>query len=992
MRVLIPQKVAPPYLRAQLTSRPQLCQQVLGNLDRKVSLISAPAGYGKTSLALDLARKSALTTCWYHLDARDGNLATFYDYLCEALSEQLPDFKAELPPPSPDESAWGLAGLVTSTLYKHVNEPLLLILDNFHEVDGYEPINRFVDALITYLPPTCHLIVLSRTSTDLNLARLIAQQDLNLITRQNLHLNLEEAASIASGLIDDIADVENLHQKVNGWVAGFTLLASQSERQSPNLRPDKLVHDYLKAEFFDGLNSVEQRFALYSAAIAPFSPRELEGDFGTDLKELTERFTAHYQMLYAVSGDSATGASALFTYSPLAQSFLASQLEHADPEAWRDLNVRTGERRWAEGRFEALGYLARAKRYDLIVEKLADLTSQLRETGDWRRLGVWLRDVPEEDLRNQGELMTILAETEVMSCPAEALRHYEQALETQDLNAQTRSLAQVGSLRATYKLQRFQDVVQQSALTLANLERAGTEQELAQAYSLTASSQLMLGDYAGAKRHFEKVTRLAEQTNDSYLKSLAARGLGAHADFTGDVRQAVTYNEQTLAYWEGRGNTFEVAAILNNLASNHYYLGEVETALQHALRALSMRDELEAIGRFALLCCTLGDIYEAARQVEEAETYYQLALQHSSSVQFAHGYALQGLATLLLSRGELAEAEANARQALNLAQENKLQLLEGLAQLRLGCAQHRRKDSTQASGHFDLALDLFTSMGAQRELGLAHLYKSQVVADEKSASEHRRRAEHLETELGYPLLHAKSQPILASREQHPRLKLHTLGKLEFQRNGTLIPVKAWNGRKPRDIVLFLSAHSRGASRDQIIDALWEGGRNLEQQFSIALSRARRALGQEKIIVRQDQLYTFSEAADVEEDANLLEATPPDAPDETIRAVLELYQGDYLPGYYANWVETRREQLRTKALHLFSVILGRSDNSASSLPELASRALAIDPCHEASHRHLIRYYFEHQGLTPARRQYAQYLEALKEMGLEPNPAVTALLDP
>ena len=1001
MQVLIPQKIAPPQLRSQLTPRPQLCQQVLGNLDRKVSLVSAPAGYGKSSLALELSCRSKVLSCWYRLDAKDSNLTAFYAYLCESLSQRLPEFKAQLPQPSPDETPWGLAGLITSTLYKHVSEPLLLVLDNFHEIDAHEPINRFVDALITYLPPTCHLLILSRTGTDLNLAKLIAQQNLNLITRQDLSLSLEEASGIASQFaINDMETVRNLHQKVAGWGAGFTLLVSQQNHQTLSLSPEQLVRDYLKTEFFDGLELLEQRFALYSAALAPFALQNLETEFAEDTQGLIERFTSHYQMLYEAGRDAQSRV--LYAYTPLVQSFLSDYLEHHDPELWRELNTRTGEQRWNEGHFEGLEYLTKAKRYDLIVENLAGIKSQLLETGEWRKLGPWLQSIPEADLAQQGELLSILAETEVMGQPAEALRHYRSALK-RELAARTRAVALVGELRALFKLQRFEDVVKQSESTLAELRATPStpsKKELARAYSLTASSQLMLGCYADAKRNFDEVARLAKETQDDYLDSLATRGLAAHAGHAGDVHRATRLDQQTLAYWQARGNSFEVATLYNNLATNYYDLGDLETALQHGLRAFKMRDELELIGRFALLCCTLGDIYRAARAPTQAKQHYDLALRHSQSKPFAQGYALQGLSALSLDRKEL-EAEAQAAQALKLARENGLRLLEGLAHLRLGQAkqgqikqkQAEQKPHSAATQHFDEAITLFAAMGAQRELGLAHFFKSRVITGE-SADEHRRQAERIESKLGYALLNQTTSKLSLKPEPYQKqLRLRTLGQLEFQLDGAIIPIKAWNGRKPRDIVLYLASQPQGASRDQIIDALWgEGGAKLEQQFSIVLSRARRALGQEPVIIRRDQLYSFAEDIELEEDAGLIETMSVDAPDEAIEAALAAYQGDYLPGYYDNWVETRREQLRTKALLLLGFALkGLAVQNLHKVPDLAAKALAIDPCHEASHQQLIRYYLKHQGLTPARRQYQQYLEALEEMGLTPDPAITALLD-
>ena len=994
MKVLIPQKIDPPYLRAELISRPQLSQRILGNLDRKVSLVSAPAGYGKTSLAFEISGQSEVLSCWYHLDARDGHLETFYDYICETLSRTLPSFKAHLPKPSPDETAWGLAGLISSTLYNHVSEPILLILDNFHEIDSCEPISRFVDALITYIPPTCHLLILSRTSTDLNLARLIAQQDLNLITRQDLKLSLDEAHCIADNFtINKLTEINDLYHKVDGWLAGFTLLASQYKQKPVSLSPDKLVRDYLKAEFFDNLDPLEQRFALYASVIAPFTPQDLNEAFGQDLYGLIEHFVNRYQMLYELGQGAHTHI--LYAFTPLVQNFLTDYLEHHEPELWRDLNLRFGERFWIEGHFEGLEFLAKAKRYDLIVEKLASLKLQLLETGDWRKLGPWLQDIPEATLRNQGELLTILAETEVMSQPAEALHHYQLALEKQTLASQTQAKALVGRLRAMFKLQHFKQVIAESALALAELNKISCKRELAQAHSLVASSQLMLGNYTDAKRNFDQVSRIAAEVQDDYLSSLAARGLAAHAEHVGDVHQAIELDRQVLAYWEERGNKFEVSALLNNLAANHYDLGDLETALQYGLRALSMREELEAIGRFALLCCTLGDIYRAGWQFEEARQYYELALRRSQTKPFAHGYALQGLAALALEQKNLEEASEQAKQTLEVAKENGLQLLEGLAHLRLGQVSRHRQTNKLATQHFDLAIDLFSEMGAHRELGLAHLIKSQREADKQAALKHRQEVERIETELGYSLRRAiPTARLKISEANQTQLSLLTLGRLEFQLNNTVVTIKAWNGRKPRDIVLFLASCYHGASRDQIIDTLWEEerGTNLEQQFSIALSRARRALSQERVIVRNDQLYTFAEDVYLKEDARLIETTSPDAPDDTIKAALEYYQGDYLPGYYDNWVETRREQLRTKALLLFGTALERLDEqSMHEAPDLAAKALEIDPCHETSHRQLIRYYLKHQGSASARRQYLQYLEALKEMNVEPNPTIAALLE-
>jgi len=241
MKWFLPQKVIRPYAPATVVARPRLQARILPNLDRKLTLMVAPAGYGKTVLALELAREAQHHDCWYELDEHDAHLEVFYTYLCEAVRQRVPDFLERMPERPQDATPWELAGLLTATLYG-LPDPLLITLSNFHKVSESEAVTSFVDTLITYLPPTCHLMVLSRNQTQLNLARLVANQEVNLLTQAQLALEPDEAAAVGEALgCSDVERVRAVHTRLGGWPAGFTLLLGHSMVQTQGCRAEAVV-------------------------------------------------------------------------------------------------------------------------------------------------------------------------------------------------------------------------------------------------------------------------------------------------------------------------------------------------------------------------------------------------------------------------------------------------------------------------------------------------------------------------------------------------------------------------------------------------------------------------------------------------------------------------------------------------------------------------------------------------------------------------------
>ena len=1001
MRWFLPQKVVRPYAPTSVVARPRLQSRILPNLDRKLTLLVAPAGYGKTVLALELASAAQHATqhrdLWYELDEHDAHLEVFYAYLCEAVSQRVPDFSERLPEPPQDATPWELANLLTATLFE-LGEPLLIILSNFHKVSDVPEIISFVDTLITYLPPTCHLMILSRNQTQLNLARLVANQEVNLLTQTQLAFSAEEAALAARALgcsDERLAAAE--HERLGGWPAGFALLLGHGAAQlggddaedsaAKGLVAENLVYDYLGSEVLGELSERERRFAYLTALLAPFTASELARYCQNEELGLLERLSKRHALLFTTGGR----GEPEYDLQPLVKDFLKESLARNHPELWRELNLRIGAQRFDAGKLDALENLVNAGAVAAIVERLGALQGTLRESGDYSHFALWLRRLPEDALKDHPELLILMGEALVQRDAAAAKELYERALSLGVGDRRLHAAALSGLLRAEHNLRRYKELLERAPQVLEELRETRQLRELAFSYNSVARARMSLGRYSEAQTAFEFVRKIGEELSDGYFEALSTRGLASYADYSGDVQRSLLLNQKVLAYWETRANSYQIASTLNNVATCYYYLGELHEGLAAGLRALSLWNDLSLEESPVLLHCTLGDLYLALGRDEDAEKHYRFAVSQSPSDAFAHPYALLGLARVYSLGGQRAKAERYAEHARELALTHGFRFCEGLAYLlsaQLGDA-----------GALAAAEKMFTEIGARRELTqVLWLYSERPGA---ASARYTSQAQEAERKLGYrarPLLVVRSletpAPAPAPLPKAPRavLELFTCGHVEISLSGAPVAINDWNGRKPRDIVLFLASTGVGASRDDFLDALWEeGGRDPEQQFSVALSRARRTLGWREAIVRDGNLYTFSPDLLLQEDAGTLERLRPGDSLDAVMEALDSYQGDYLPGYYANWVEVRRRHLQEHALDLLSDLLPRlSATQRHLIPIYAKLAFKLDPCHEPGYLELIRYHLDNRNPEQARRQYGNYVQAMKDLGLEPSPHLLEVL--
>ncbi|MFL5656763.1 MAG: AAA family ATPase, partial [Ktedonobacteraceae bacterium] len=229
MTPILATKLYLPRLRPNVVSRPRLLERLNEGLHRKLTLIAAPAGFGKTTLVSEWVEGIERPTAWLSLDEGDNDPARFLAYLVAALQtiaatigEGVLGVLQSPQPPPPEAILTALLNEIT-TLPDH----FVLVLDDYHVIDA-KPVDQALTYLVEHLPPQMHLVIATREDPQLPLARLRARSHLTELRAADLRFTASEAAGFLTqvmGLNLSTEDIARLSTRTEGWIAGLQLAA-----------------------------------------------------------------------------------------------------------------------------------------------------------------------------------------------------------------------------------------------------------------------------------------------------------------------------------------------------------------------------------------------------------------------------------------------------------------------------------------------------------------------------------------------------------------------------------------------------------------------------------------------------------------------------------------------------------------------------------------------------------------------------------------------
>lgn len=224
-----------PPLRAKVVSRPQLIARLREGMEYKLTLISAPAGFGKTTLVSEWVTGCKRPVAWLSLDDKDNDITQFLAYFVAALKSIQGDIGEGVLEALPSLQSVGIESVLTALINEITVMPcnFVFVLDDYHVIDN-KSVNNALVFLIDHMPANMSLVITTRVDPPLHFARLRASNQLMEIRAADLRFTHSEAAGFfkqVMGLNLSDKDLVTLETRTEGWIAGLQLAAISLQGQ-----------------------------------------------------------------------------------------------------------------------------------------------------------------------------------------------------------------------------------------------------------------------------------------------------------------------------------------------------------------------------------------------------------------------------------------------------------------------------------------------------------------------------------------------------------------------------------------------------------------------------------------------------------------------------------------------------------------------------------------------------------------------------------------
>jgi len=651
--------IPPP--RSKIVLRPRLIERLNEGLSsgRKLTLISASAGFGKTTLVsewvagpwhLQPGQVCERPVAWLSLDEGDNDPACFLAYLVAALHTIAANIGAGVlaalqssPPPS---TASLLAALLNEIAALPDN--FILVLDDYHVIDS-KPVDEALSFLLEHLPPRMHLVITTREDPHLPLARLRARDQLTELRAADLRFTPAEASEFLNqvmGLNLSTEDITALEARTEGWIAGLQLAALSMQGRSDAASFIKsftgshhFILDYLVEEVLQRQPEHVRNFLLQTSILDRLSGSQCDAvtgqEDGRGMLEALERGN-----LFVVPLDN---QRQWYRYHNLFAEVLQAHLREAQPDRVSTLHRRASE--W----YQQNGLPSDAIRHSLAAEDfegaagLIELAWPEVEDGSLSTKWIgWVKALPDVLIRARPVLSVWYANALLVSGEMEAaearLTDAERWLEPVDImngqpknpaaemvvvdEEQFRSLPATIAIARAYHAQALGDVP--GAVTYArralDLTPETNHLKRGQATALLGLTYWASGDLEAANWTFAGYTMML-RTAGNILDAISTTCILADIRMMlGRLNEAASTLEQLLQFVVDQGEPIppDTTDLYRGLGELYRERGDLEAAAQYLLKSKELCEQAELLAKQRRLCVTQAHLKQTQGDLDGA--------------------------------------------------------------------------------------------------------------------------------------------------------------------------------------------------------------------------------------------------------------------------------------------------------------------------------------------------------------------------------------
>lgn len=1025
--------------------RARLVDLLLGQIARKLIVISAPAGYGKTTLLADFATHTNVPVCWARLSPPDIDAARLGGLLAASIARRYRRFARALPVEAASAaSPSGQGHMLTEIVAETIREPFVLVLDDAHLLNASGPALELLDAMLEALPEQMTLLAAGREVLEVSLAKLMADGDLAGFGPGDLAFSAEELIDLIQlqgGEAPSLAQAQEMIEETRGWITGLLLTgqATPSHVRAIGLGGEPLVYDYLASVVLKR-QAPDLRQFLLDACVLPVMSAEAcnavlrRSDSGRLLPSLVRKglFT------------SATHERAqTYEFHPLFRQYLLDKAERTDSKRVQRLRLR------------AAAYLVREERIEEAVELYLSAGAGMRAAA------LMTSHARPMDLQGRGQTLAqwaAWAEEYELEVPVVLIRLGYTRIDQGRLDEAERLLTQAG----------------------AQIEKAPAVELECHADFLEWSIARAKGNSSRGSASLDAIeSRLTPEGQPWLYASLCESRAVMLADVPGRQEEARRLLEQACEIYERVGDDYRLASGLVLLAEAHMNAGDLDGVATLVLRALRiLEDRIPSVALRATALNNMADCRRRMGQLPESIDLFQQALRQArrAGTRETEGLVVLGQAEVFVDAGLAAQAGPLLDEGLRLASSAgaiwRIRygcLLAATVQRRYGdlarahewlqratavpCGNHRWAEcQVEAAAQLVTQGDVKRAVAVLDELlrqvsqglpvqALARFWRARALMRNGGAADFHDAIdemfegrlfaaciEEIAAELvadvemrkelqdgwsGNPAAEAllervglladfavKYDPEQGSTDQPPRLVVRALGSTNVSwRERTVRRLKPLS----REVMLYLLDQGR-AERDVVLEVFWPDhppGRQAAN-LHMAVYNLRQEFGKEFVLL-DGTCYTLGDSVESDYDvarfehaaevAERMQAGDPRRLFALTEAV-HAYAGPFLPDLTSGWVLARRRSLEARFMDL--VRAAADESLLRGQPEMAARwlrqALDADPFRDDLHLR----YLEALGDLGRRSEivshYQRYVRMLAdELGLDPPEPVRTLYD-
>jgi LuxR family transcriptional regulator, maltose regulon positive regulatory protein len=819
-------KVTLPRRRNDLLSRARLNDLIDDLLEHKLILLTAPAGYGKTSLVIEAAHRFELAFCWYNLDELDRNLNRFIVHIIAAIDQRFPGFEKACNEVMQaafqnNLSADHLARLLANEVYQYVREHVVFVLDNYHLVDSNPTINAFTNRFIQEMDENFHLVIISRSLLPLqDLPLMVARSQVGGLGFQELSFTPDEIQSLMqqnyNQNIPDTMAVE-MAERTEGWITGLLLSAQttwqgMTDRERVSRVTGVALYDYLIHQILDQQPPELRDFLLRTSLFDEFDAKLCEAVLGPPPGE-----TAWQAMIRKVIQNNLfvlpiDEERRWLRYHHLFKDFLRTRLAEEQPEEEKKIlrslaNVFIERKDWER----AYAVLQQLKDIEATVALLELAGEPMVKAHQLTRLAEWLDALPNGVLESKPTLLArrgIVAAT--LGETLWGLRLLNQAVKTLRKEGDPARLAGTLAWRALvhYIQANHTDSLADVSEMLSLAEQHDIPPHFqAEAYRIRGLNERLMGNLNDASQVMTKALELFRKLGDTSSISRMLLDLGAIYIDTGDLALAIECYQSAMSQYREENNNFALSGVLNDIGFLHFLRGEYAQADQAFAEALQRSRTCSNRRVEALVLTGLGDLYVDLDAFQAADDAYKQAFEVTQRLndQFLLVYLGAARAGLARIQNDSRRAQRFLDYVRQLVERSESKYVQAIYKLEEGRLALLEKDADRSVNLLEQAAGIFDEIGQRVEtsrtflnLALAH----HEAGDEKLAQETIARAYALVHELGnlhllVPIGH-RAKSWIESLQDHPDLGEQTTTLLQaiqqFEQN---IPQLRQHLRRPK---------------------------------------------------------------------------------------------------------------------------------------------------------------------------------------------------